>query len=155
MKQKLEASYTVEAAFIIPLVFALLCGVVFLAFRLHDVATLRQCAWEGAFYGAGQLEMLSKKEISDYVQERLEEKLFISDTDTITVIQGDSEVSVGISGESERLRFAEGLLGYEQGKHFKVKHTAKYPAAPQYVRRGLIISSKIKGLWDREEEEHG
>ena len=153
MKQKLEASYTVEAAFIVPLAFALLCGIVFLAFRLHDVATLRQCAWEGAFYGAGQLEKPSKKEIHDYVQERLEEKLFISDADTITVIQGDNVVSVGISGESGSLRFAEGLLGYEQGKQFKVKHTVKCPSAAEYVRKGLIISNRIKGLWDRGEEE--
>lgn len=154
MKHKLEASYTVEAAFIIPLVFALLCGIVFLAFRLHDVATLRQCAWEGAFYGAGQLEMVSKREISDYVKMQLEDNLLISGTSNVTVFQDSDKVSIGISGESESLRFAESLLGYEQGKYIDVKHTVKYSSAPEYVRKGLIISSKIKSLWKREGEEH-
>ena len=155
MRRKLEASYTVEAAFMVPLVFALLCGIVFLAFRLHDVAMLRQCAWEGAFYGAGQLEKPSKKEISAYVQKHLEDNLLISETDAVAVRQENGGVSVEVHGKSESLQFAEALLGYGQERQIKAEHTVKYPSAPEYVRRELIISSRIKGLWDREEEENG
>lgn len=153
MKRKLEGSYTVEAAFIIPVVFALLCGIVFLAFRLHDVAVLRQTMWEGAFYGAGQLETPSKKEIADYVEERLADNLLISEESAISVVQEKNGVSVRITGKSNSLQFVEGILGLQQNRKIRVQHTVEYPLAGRYVRNGLIISSKIKGLWERKEEE--
>lgn len=155
MKRKLEASYTVEAAFIIPVVFALLCGIVFLAFRLHDITVLRQTIWEGAFYGAGQLETPSKKEIADYVEERLEDNLLISEESVVSVVQEKTGVSVRITGKSNTLQFVEGILGIKQNRKLQVQHTVEYPSAGRYVRNGLIISSKIKGLWKRNEEEKG
>lgn len=154
MRKKIEASYTVEAAFIIPLVFALLCGIVFLAFRLHDITILGQCAWESAFYGAGQAGKVTEEEISDYLEAQLKGTLLISQAEDVRVLQEEKGVSVSIAGKSESILFAEGLLGIRQKRQIRAEYTVGYPSASEYVRKGLIISSRIKSLWDRKEEEN-
>lgn len=155
MRQKIEASYTVEAAFILPLVFVILCAIVFLAFRLHDAVMLGQCVWEGAFYGAGQTEEVSEKEISDYVGEHIKDNLLISERGKLSVTQTKNKVSVRMEGTSKSLWFVEGLLGLKQENQIRAEYMVYRPLASEYVRNGMIISNKIKGSWNGKEEENG
>ena len=150
MKSKLNASYTVEAAFILPLVFALLYGIIFLGFYLHDHTIMQQCAWESAFYGAGQLEILDKSEIDDYLRERLKDRLLVSGVRRISIEQGDEEVTVELVGEASVLSFAKNLIGYHQRTDIHVKRAVPYPCQSDYVRKGLVISEQIKKLWKKE-----
>lgn len=153
MKKKLDASYTIEAAFILPLTFALLCGILFLGFYLHDHTVIQQCAWEGAFYGAGQIDKPSEGEIYSYIEERLEKRLLVSEVKQIVIDTGEDAVEVRVSGEAGVLNFSVGLLGYSQERSIQAERTEEYPCAADYVRRGLIISEKIRGLWKIDEEE--
>ena len=72
--KRIEASYTIEAAYILPLAFACMYGIIFLGFYLHDRIVMEQSAWEGAVYGGGQLMSLERPEIETYVKERLDRK---------------------------------------------------------------------------------
>lgn len=153
MIKKLNASYTIEAAFILPLVFALLCGIIFLGFYLHDHTVIQQCAWEGAFYGAGQTDEISEGEIYAYIQERLENHLLVSEITQIIVSADKDIVKVRVSGEARVLDFSAGLLGYRQERRIQTERAAEYPCAAEYVRRGLVISEQIRGLWEKEEKE--
>lgn len=153
MKKRLEASYTIEAAFILPLTFALLYGILFLGFYLHDYTVIQQCAGEGAFYGAGQTEIPSEGEIYDYIEERLEKRLFVSEIKQIMIDTGKDAMEVRISGEAGVLNFSVSLLGYNQERGIQTKGSAEYPCAADYVRQGLVMSEKIRGLWKTDEEE--
>lgn len=154
MKRGLKASYTVEAAFILPLVFALLYAVIFLGFYLHDRAVMEQCAWEGAFYGAGQDRKVSESEIDHYIRERLEGRLLVTGTEKIEVHLQKKEVTAEISGEAGVPGFIEALLGYWREKEMHVKRSVPYPCAADYVRRGLVISEQLRKLLDKESEEN-
>ncbi|MBO5278067.1 MAG: pilus assembly protein [Lachnospiraceae bacterium] len=153
MKRKLNASYTIEAAFILPLVFALLYGIIFLGFYLHDHTVIQQCAWEGAFYGAGQTDKISQGEIDAYIEEHLERRLLVSEITQITVRSDKAMVRVKVLGKAKVLGFSMRLLGYTQESRIQAERTAEYPCAAEYVRRGLIISEQLRGLWQKEEKE--
>lgn len=153
MKRKLNASYTIEAAFILPLVFALLYGIIFLGFYLHDHTVIQQCTWEGAFYGAGQTDKISQGEIEAYIEERLEKRLLVSEITQITVSLEKTMVRVRVLGKAKILGFSVRLLGYTQESRIHAERTAKYPYAAEYVRRGLIIREQLCGLWKKEEKE--
>lgn len=151
--RKLEASYTVEAAFILPIVFALLYAIIFLGFYLHDHAVLEYCAWEGAFYGSGQIVQSQEAQIDAYIKERLQTRLFITELKESRITLQKNSVTVELSGEAAVPDFAEALLGYNQERGIVVRHTVSCPSAPEYVRRGLVISEQIKKLWDRDKTE--
>lgn len=153
MKKKLNASYTIEAAFILPLVFALLYGIIFLAFYLHDHTVIQQCALEGAFYGAGQTDKILQGEINAYIEEHLEKRLLVSEITQITIKPDKAMVRVKVSGKAKVLGFSMRLLGYMQGNRIQAERTAEYPCAAEYVRRGFIISEQLRGLWKKEEKE--
>ncbi len=153
MRKELEASYTVEAAFIFPLMFALLYSAVFLGFYLHDRAVMEQCAWEGAFYGAGQIIKPSEAQIDDYIRERIKGRLLVTGAGNIDVHLQTKEVTVEISGEAAVPGFTEALLGYRQEKGMQVRKKVPYPCAADYVRRGLVISEQFRKLWEKESVE--
>lgn len=152
MKKSLEASYTVEAAFILPLVFALLYGIIFLGFYLHDHVAFEQLAWETAFYGAGQTQRPSEAEIDEYLRERLEGQLLISDVRDIEIALQKEEVEIGLSGDAAVLGFARSLIGYGQESRLRAKHAVSYPCAADYVRKGLFLKEQLGGLMDRGSE---
>ncbi len=151
MKSKLNASYTVEAAFILPLVFALLYGIIFLGFYLHDHTIMQQCAWESAFYGSGQLETPDKSEIDEYLRERLKDRLLVSIVSQIHIEQEGDEVTVELAGKASVLNFARKLLGYQQESEIWIKRAAPYPCQADYVRKGLVISEQFRKLQNKEE----
>lgn len=150
MKKKLEASYTVEASFILPIVFALLYGIIFLGFYLHDCTVMEQYAWEGAFYGAGQVEKALASEIDTYVKSRLNGHLLVTELKNSEVTLKEDYVTVELTGKAEVPGFAEALLGYRQETGIRVKREVAYPCAADYVRKGLVISEQIKKLWEHD-----
>ena len=146
-REKLEASYTIEAAFILPLVFALMYGIIFMGFYLHDRIVMEQCAYEGAIYGSGHL-LREKPEIEKYVEERLEGRLFVSSNKPVITIEQD-RVSVELLGKADIPGFMEAILGYKQKKEIYVKRTFVYPCSADYIRKGLVVSEQIKKLWEK------
>lgn len=148
MKKKLEASYTVEAALILPVVFALLYGVIFLGFYLHDSTVMEQYALEGAFYGVGKQEKVLESEIDYYVRSRLEGHLLVTELKSSRITREKNYVSVELSGKADRLGFAEALLGYRQETGILAERKVSYPCAPDYVRKGLIICEQMKKIWE-------
>lgn len=152
MKKGLEASYTVEAAFILPIVFALLYGLLFLGFYLHDRAVLEQCAWESAFYGAGQLENPSETEIDSYLRKQLKGGLLVSWIKEVEITQREKEVEVRLSGKASALNFTKALTGVSQRTALQVRRTAQYPNAAEYVRKRLVLIEQAKKLKALQEE---
>lgn len=150
MKKSLEASYTVEAAFILPLVFALLYGIIFLGFYLHDHIAFEQIAWESAFYGAGQTQKPSEAEIEEYLRERLAGQLLVSNIQNMEITLQKEKVAIELSGDAEILSFARSLIGYRQESGICTKHAVSYPCAAEYIRKGLFIREQIGGLMEGE-----
>ncbi len=134
-----------------PLVFALLYGIIFLGFYLHDHTIMQQCAWESAFYGAGQLEDPDESEIDDYLRERLKGRLLVSSVSQVRIEREKEEVAVELIGEAAVLNYARNLIGYHQRTDIRVKRAAPYPCQAEYVRKGLVISEQIKKLWNKKE----
>lgn len=146
--KRIEASYTIEVAYILPLAFACMYGIIFLGFYLHDRIVMEQSAWEGAVYGGGQLMSLERPEIETYVKERLEGRLFVSKIEQVNITIGSGKVSIELLGKADIPKFPEAILGYKQEKGIHVKRTFSYPCSVDYVRKGLVISEQIKKLWE-------
>lgn len=151
MRKELEGSYTVEAAFILPLVFALLYGIVFLGFYLHDHVVIQQSAWEGVFYGAGQVREVTETEVWSYIEERLDTSLLITEVQSARVILTDEAVSAEITAYADAPGFISAFAGIRRDGRIQVKRRADRPKAADYVRKGIVIREQLHKLWNQEE----
>ncbi len=48
MKQRLKASYTIEAALIFPFIMGVIVFIIYMSFFLHDKAVMKSCAYQAA-----------------------------------------------------------------------------------------------------------
>lgn len=103
-----KGSYTVEASFLLPMIYTVIVVILFLAFFLHDRQILNSCAYNTALRGS---QMISGENIYEEL-ERSSEKLInnrlimTKNVATDIVIRGD-EISVDYSGQ---LNFPVGTL---------------------------------------------
>lgn len=93
MKKKLQGSFTIEAAYLIPLIL-LIIGVLFhVLFYYHDKNILLGTAHEAAAYGAG-LEIADKDAIESYFIARIRGKTLLLTEVENKVTVTDEEVTV-------------------------------------------------------------
>lgn len=101
------ASFTIEAAVIVPFSLILICSAILLTFHLHDLAVIRAVSVTGVFgewNGSAQAS-----DIEEVVQEALSSRLITTDDPEVTVTEASGEytiacgdISVNISGLSGR-----------------------------------------------------
>lgn len=144
---KLDASYTVEAAFVLPLVFAFLYGTLFLGFYVHDVTVLNQAVFEGAFLGASKTEDAGEEELENYVKAYTEDMLIASGLEYVNAAILEKEIRIDAQGTFQGPFFVEGLLGPKQKKRIYSAKTVEKPKASGYIRKTWVIIEVLKGLW--------
>ncbi len=109
MKKRWEASYTVEAALVFPVLFSALVFLLFLTFYAHDVVVQKAVCYETALEAVhgGILEdtgmirciRLSEEELFHYAQKRLDAGIIDGKERRITVNLEEKEKLIKIEGQ--------------------------------------------------------
>lgn len=141
MKKYLDASYTIEAALILPMVFITILAVIFLAFYVHDNTVLNQIAFETAFWGARNPETTSDERIKAFMEGRLERALTSSTAGQCEIKRNKNKIEVIINAKYE---------GAFLKKHRRIvkKQSVQEPEAADYIRRILVTTEKIRKIWE-------
>lgn len=148
----MEGSYTVEAAFILPLVFALLYAMLYLGFCMHDDTILNQAVFSGAFWSAAQVRNITEEETEDYIKKSLGNRLITTKITGIEVELLDQSVSIRARGRAFGPIFIEGLLKARPWWDHKASADIKKPQGAAFVRMSSVVFEKIKGIWPDEKE---
>lgn len=102
MKRKLQGSFTIEAAYIIPLILLVLGVVLHVLFYYHDKNVLLGAAHETAAYGAG-LEEADEDTLESYFTARVKGKLLLF-TSLINEIEiEDEKVTVTCNASKSKM----------------------------------------------------
>lgn len=102
MKKKLQGSFTIEAAYIIPLIL-LIIGVMFhVLFYYHDKNILLGSAHEAAAYGAG-LESADEDTIESYFTARIKGKMLLLTELKNEITVEDDKVTVICNASKSRM----------------------------------------------------
>ncbi len=100
MKKSCPGSYTIEAAFLFPLILSVLSVVIYLSFFIHDRAILDAASYQAALRGslvtAGKSDFLSKAEKAG--DEILQGKLLATTTLTKDITMQGNTLTVRYTG---------------------------------------------------------
>ena len=102
MNKKLRASFTVEAAYLIPLIILVLGVVFFALFYYHDKNILLGTAHETAAYGVG-LEEPDEDTLENYFVSRVRGKLLLFTTWNQEIKVEDEQVTVSCNARTSKM----------------------------------------------------
>lgn len=120
MKKTLKGSYTIEAAFIVPMILSLFVVLVYVLFYYHDKNIVAGAAYETLAMGTGRMEY-DAEELSVFFQERIQGKLLLF---------GNIEDDIEIRKEEIRIQ-CEGRKKYMR---FKVIQKARVTEPEEFIR---------------------
>jgi hypothetical protein len=172
---KAKASFTIEAVFIMPIVFFTVVSIIYISFYLHDYCrmqgitdmVLHKAAMNlkhEADIGTGKVDydeinrgLLSQifkkadnkeKEIDNYIRELLSKGLIATDITNVHVSKGVLELSIRVEGSFMfPLKGLQWVIAFDNTLVAEAKSTYHYPA--NFVRISEVIldtGSKIKGF---------
>ena len=150
-----KASYTIEASFIMPLIFSVIILLIYGSFYLHDKAVLSGSAYEAALYGS-RIEEENKDIIREQTRKKgsqiISEKM-LNTTDIITRVDVTKDkVVVTYTG---KIKIPGGVLiellvkGY--GDEIQVKGNVKRIHNVEFIRD----LRKIEALFNENKETEG
>lgn len=141
-----NASYTIEASFVFPIIIAVMIAVLFLGFYLHDYVVINITAYEMAYHGAENLE--TGKEIEDYGQRLLDNRLFATEIERMDISVSNKRVQVILKGKFVNPIFPEKMLEWKGNDEIVVKKSISIAKASDSVRKVHILIEKLEGLWE-------
>ena len=104
-KKQLTGSMTIEASFLIPIVFMILMELIFTFFFMHDKNLLHGTAYEAVVVGSTKMrekEKITEQELIAYCQERLKQKCIFLTYQQIKVSIDEKEIRVQITASKGR-----------------------------------------------------
>ncbi len=104
MKKTLKGSYTIEAAFIVPIVLSLFVVLVYTLFYYHDKNIVAGAAYETLAIGTGRMEYDTEK-LSTFFQERIQGKLLLFKNIEDDIEIGKEEIKIQCEGRKKYMRF--------------------------------------------------
>ncbi len=141
-----NASYTIEASFVFPIIIAVMIAVLFLGFYLHDYAVINITAYEMACHGAENLE--TGKEIEDYGQRLFDNRLFATEIERMDISVSNKRVQVILKGKFVNPIFPEKMLEWKGNDEIVVKKSISIAKASDSVRGVHVLIEKLEGLWE-------
>lgn len=176
MKNKINGSFTIEAALVIPIVLFTIFSLIFLSFYLYDICRIQAVAdnalhkasitmkhesdlasgrteYEkindrGVFYLLSGATEEESNEINRYIGQELEDSLFFTDISDIDVEAGKYKVVIKIKGRFHiPIRGISDLLPINQDIHVVVDSPVHDPADTIRIAEVVLeTGSKIKGV---------
>ena len=102
MKKKLRGSFTIEAAYLIPLILLILCVVLSALFYYHDKNILLGTAHETVAYGVG-LKEVDEDTLERYFVSKVKRKLLLFTTLNPKIKIEDDKVTVSCSASKSKM----------------------------------------------------
>lgn len=102
MKKKLRGSFTIEAAYLIPLILLILCVVLSVLFYYHDKNILLGTAHETAAYGVG-LKEVDEDTLEQYFVSRVRQKLLLFTTLNQEIKVEEDKVTVSCNATKSKM----------------------------------------------------
>ncbi len=100
MKKNLQGSFTVEAAFIVPIILVIFGMLMHILFYWHDKILILSTAHETAVLGSSRLEM-SEQELENYFHRNMRGRLLLMEKTECEVSIGEEKIIIQCTGKKD------------------------------------------------------
>lgn len=143
MKEKkcceLKAVYTVEAAFLLPMILTIIFMVIYIAYYYHDKALLQAAAYQAALRGSqlyGESNAAMELEAGMAARELIRGRLLIADNISIQASANMTEVTVSYKGS---FQIPKAVMPYKllrnAGSEISISESVKCMDAVSFIRK--------------------